>query len=274
MDFVTVSRELGSGGADIAKQLANKLGYNFVDTQAIDDMAREMGILESVEKADEKAPSFFQRVLSHKPSIRTDHLHSVIFDLAKRGDSVFLGRGAQILLKSFDCALHVRVVASRPTRIRNLVARGYSEEAAARAIEKSDDERAAFIKFAFGVNWGDPRLFDLVINTDKLSVNAAVETILTLARSGDIKACSINAMESLGTMALKDRAEAAIIEAGLSWGQTYSVTVSVPEPGKVRLTGRVEEEKAKSRAEGVVKGVKGVESIENEIRISKSDRHA
>ena len=273
MDFVTVSRELGTEGGEIAENVAKILGYRFVDTKAIEKAAAEMGFLESVAEVDEKAPSFFKRFLSHKPTVELDRLNSIIYELARKGNTVFLGRGGQILLNSFDCALHVRVIASRPKRIRNLMEKGYAKEAAAKAIEKSDHEKSSFIRFAFRREWDDPGLYDLVINMDKLSVNLAVESILAVARSDDIKACTADSLQAIGRMALADRVEAAIIEAGLSWGQTYSVSVSVPEPGKVLLTGLVEEEGAKKRAEGVVKLVKGVEAVDNRIRVTKTDRH-
>lgn len=274
MDFVTFSRQLGTGGTEIASRVAEKLGYRFIDTNAIDEAARDMGFPESVEEVNEKAPSFFRRFLSHKPSIEIDRLNSVIYELAKQGNAVFLGRGGQILLKSFDCAMHVRVIASRSKRIQNLVERGYAKEAAVRAIEKSDHERSSFIRFAFGRDWDDSTLYDLVLNMDKLTVNLAAEAILAMARTDEIKACTADALQSIGMMALADRVEAAITEAGLSWGQTYSVSVSVSEPGKVILTGRVEEEGARKRAEGVAVMVKGVDSVDNQLKVSKMDRHA
>jgi cytidylate kinase len=274
MDFVTFSRQLGTGCGEIARLVAEKLGSRLIDTEAINRAAKEMGLLESVEEADEKAPSLFKRFLSHKPGIELDRLNSVIYELAKEGNAVFLGRGGQILLNAFGCALHVRVIASKPKRIENLMKRGYAREAAVKAMEKSDHERSSFIRFAFKRDWEDPRLYDLMINMDKLSVPSAVEGILALSRSEEIKACSAHALESIGKMALEERVEAAITEAGLSWGQTYSVSASVPEPGKVLLTGLVEEEGGKRRAEGVVKEVKGVESVENRIRVGKTDRHA
>lgn len=274
MDFITFSRELGTGGGKVAEQVAKGLGYNFIDTKAIERAASQMGFLQSIEELDEKSPSFFWRFLSHKPSIELDRLNSIIYELARQGNAVFLGRGGQILLNSFDCALHVRIIASRPKRVQNLMERGYAKEAAVKAIEKSDHERSSFIRFAFRREWDDPGLYDLVLNTDKLTEKLAIEAILTVARSDEIKVCTADALQSIGMLALADRAEAAVIEAGLSWGQTYSVSVTVPEPGKVRLTGLVEEESAKKRAEGVVKLVKGVEAVDNQIRVTKADRHA
>ncbi len=160
MHFITFSRMLGSQGTVIAKRVADVMGYAFNDTEAIDRAAEVKGFSSSVEELDGKAPSFFQRYFSHAPEINLDRLNSVVLDMAKQGDAVFVGRGAQVLLKSFHCALHIRVIASMESRIRNLMARGYTEVAAQRAMNRSDHERSAFIRFAFGVKWDDPALYD------------------------------------------------------------------------------------------------------------------
>src|SRR4030043_41690 len=186
MYFITFSRKMGTNGSEIARQVANKLRYQFYDTEAIENAAREMGFLENVKKIDEKVPSLFQRLFSHKPAIELDRLNSVIYELAKKGNAVFLGRGSHILLKSFSCALHIRVTASLERRVQNLIERGFHREAALRAIERSDHERSTFTKFAFGVDWENPELYDLVLNMDKLSVILAVNTILDTAPSHDI----------------------------------------------------------------------------------------
>ena len=76
---------MGANGSEIARQVAEKLGYNFYDTEAIEKASREMGFLESVKEIDKKVPSMFQRIFSHRPSIDLDRLNSVIYELASRG---------------------------------------------------------------------------------------------------------------------------------------------------------------------------------------------
>jgi len=273
MHFITFSRKMGTNGTEIANQVAMNLGYKFYDTEAIDNAAREMGFLKSVKEINEKPPSLFQRLFSHRPTIDLDRLNSVIYELAKEGDAVFLGRGSHILLRAFNCALHVRVTASIEKRIQNLMERGFHREAALKAIGQTDHERSSFIKFAFGMDWENPGLYDVILNMDKLSVQLAVNTIIQMARSEDIKACSIDAMKSIEIMGLTHRAEAALIESGLTYGPTTSISISVSDPGKIRLSGLVESKASKTRAEEVLKTVKGVESIENQIRIAPADRH-
>ena len=267
MKWITVSRKVGTHGSDIAKRVANELGYHFYDTEAIHHMAQELGVLESVREVDEKAPSFFQRIFSQRPAVYLERLYSVIYELAKQGDAVFLGRGSHLLLRDFPCALHVRVTASPESRIRTLLDQGFTREAAARAIKRSDDERSAVLKFAFGVDWEDSARYDLVLNMDKVSVNLAVSTVLHMVRSSEISEASTDAIQTLGMLALASRAEAALSEATFGLEITPALSVSAVTPSKVRVSGRVETEGQKANAENVLRSVKGVEVVENMIEV-------
>jgi len=267
MKWITVSRKMGTHGSDIAKWVANDLVYRFYDTEAISQMAQELGVLESVREIDEKTPSLFHRIFSHRPIVYLERLYSVLYELAKQGDAVFLGRGSHLLLRDFPCALHVWVTASPETRIRTLLDQGWTREAAARAIKRSDDERSAVVKFAFGVDWEDPARYDVVLNMDKLSVPVAVSTVLHVVRSPAISDASAEALRTLGMLALARRAEAALLDATVGQGFSASLSVAVVEPGMVRVSGDVETPERRAQAENILRSVKGVENIENTIRV-------
>jgi cytidylate kinase len=264
MYFVTLTRKMGTNGSEIARRVANELQYSLYDTETIENAAREMGFLKDVQRVDEKVPSIFERLFSHRPEVYLDRLSSVIYELASRGNAVFLGRGSHILLRTFPCALHIRVTASPEKRIQNLAVRGYDKNAAIAAMHKSDHERGAFIKFAFGVDWDNSELYDVVFNMDNVTTELAADAVLHMARSEEIRARSTDAMKSLEMMALARRAEAALIEAGFS---PPTVSVSVLEPGKVQLTGLVGELRIVTQAEKALKGVKGIKSVDNQIRV-------
>lgn len=267
MKWITVSRKMGTHGSELAKRVASELGYRFYDTKAINHMAQELGFLGSVREIDEKVPSIFDRLFSHKPMVYLERLYSVIYEAAKQGDAVFLGRGSYILLRDFPCALHIRVTASREHCIRTLMDQGLNHESAARAIKRSDDERSGFVKFAFGVDWEDPGRYDLVLNMDKLSLNLAVSTVLHMVRSPEMSEASHEAIHSLETMGLASRAEAALVEATFGHGFAPSLSVAVVEPGKVRVSGNVDSATRKVEAEKILKAVKGVDAVENAIQV-------
>jgi cytidylate kinase len=267
MKWITVSRKMGTRGSEIARRVASELGYPLYDTKAINRMAQELGVLGSVRQVDEKTPPIFQRLFSQRPMVYLERLYSVIYELAKKGDAVFVGRGSQILLRDFPCVLRVRVTASHEKCVRTLMDQGLNREAAARAIKRSDDERSAFVKFAFGVDWEDPERYDLVLNMDKLSLNEAVSTVLHIVRSQDIAEASPEAVGALETMALASRAQAALVEASFGHGCAASLSVSVVAPGTVRVSGDVETRERKAEAESVLRAVKGVKSVENAIQV-------
>ena len=267
MHFITVSRKLGANGTEIARRVADRLGYTFLDTEAIESAAREMGFLGEVQDIDERPPSLFRRFFSTKPIAEVAQLTAVMYELAKRGDAVFVGRGSHILLSPFRCALNVRVTASRETRIRNLVSRGYHEDAAPSAVDKSDHERASFIRFAFGVDWDKAELYDIVLNTDSLGLPLAVDMVIAIARSEDIMARSLESLSAIERRVLASQVEAALIGAGLTVGTGFAVSASVVEADAVLLNGLVESPSSKSQAEEVAKAVKGVKFVNNQIRV-------
>jgi hypothetical protein len=141
--------------------------------------------------------------------------------------------------------------------------RNLFREMAIEAIHQSDHERGAFIKFAFKVDWDNPELYDLVLNMDNLTIDLAVDTVLRIANSEEIKACSVDAMKSLEMMGLVRRAVAALIEAGLKHGPS----VSVLEPGRIQLSGIVRGEMIKTKAEDTLRRVRGIHSIDNQIQV-------
>ena len=265
MYFITLSRKMGANGSELARRVAAELQYHLYDTEVIENTAREMGFLKDVQDIDKKVPSFFERFFSSRPQMHLDRLTAVIYELASRGNALFLGRGSHILLREFPCAMHVRVTASLEKRIQNLVERGFQREAAIRAIRRTDHERAAFIKFAFGVDWDNPELYDLVLNMDHLTVSLAADIVTHMATSEEVKARSMDAMQSLTMMALAMRAEAALIEKGFS--PPY-VSVCALEPCKLQLTGTVGVPWEKANIERIVKGVQGITSIDNQIQIA------
>jgi cytidylate kinase len=267
MKWITFSRKMGTNGSEVAKLVAKELEYRFYDTKAINHMAQALGFLESVRGADEKVPSIFQRIFSQKPTVYLERLYSVLYELAKQGNAVFLGRGSHVLFRGVEGALHVRVTASLERRIHTLMEQGLNRDAAARLIHRTDEERGAFVKYAFGVDWEEAERYDLVLNMDKLSVPLAVKTVVSIARSPELAEAPVEAIRSLEAMALASRADAALIEASSAYGVSTSLSVSVVGPGRLRLEGTVESEKRKAEAEAVLKSVQGVISVENAIQL-------
>ena len=107
----------------------------------------------------------------------------VVAGLAEEGDVVISGRGAQAILRNRRNALNVRVYASPETRIRNLVSRlSVSREEAEGQILRSDRERARYLQHYHGVDVDNPRLYDLMINSDGVPVSMGAQMVVAAAR--------------------------------------------------------------------------------------------
>ena len=134
---------------------------------------------------DEKAPGFLDRIFSRKPEIYLDCMEALVYEVAKKGEGIIIGHGSQMMLRDFECALHVHIYADEATRIRNLMnQRGMSEEAARKLIEKSDHEQEGFFRFAFHMDWTDPSLYDLVINTEQIGIDTAAKLLADMEAAG------------------------------------------------------------------------------------------
>ena len=267
MYFITVSEMMGTQGHKIAKKVAEGLGYTFYGEDELMKSAAERGFLDEFKKLDEKGPALFEKIFSERPKISLDRLQSVIFEVAKNGDAVFFGRGSQLLLRSFDCALHVLLTGSREKRIERVTdEKMVGKELAERIIERSDHDKKSFLRFAFDEDWLNPHLYDIVLNTDKLTLDSAVRVIVDASRSEGIRACGIDSVKLLAQLALQRKVESAFLETGVLNPHLF---FSVEDPETVKIYGFVNSPEEKEEIEKVVKGIKDVKSVKNELGVMR-----
>lgn len=268
MSLITITSGIGCEEMTIAQEVAHGLGVRLYDDQRLQEKAIEMGLsAEDLRGLNEKAPGLFNRLLRRKPEIYLNLLEALVYEVARQGEGIVFGHGAQLLLQDFGCALHVRIYASEPSRIKNLMDRqGMSQEGAKKIIQKSDNERKGFLQFAFQMDWDDPSLYDLIINRDKLDVNSAATLIMDVAKSEAIKACSIAALESMERMSLLKKVHAAILKNSIS---PLEFQIEIPENGVVQITGSLNPLESESNLLEVVKGVQGVKEVRSEIVVPR-----
>ncbi len=178
MAIVTISRQIGSGGDEIAARLANGLGFTLVDQGLLVRLMQEHGLSKAeFEELDEEREGRGGRD-REETQVHVDLLHTLIANLAAEKDLVVLGRGGQFIFRGFPGALHVRVAAGAQERVRRLVKeRGVEENFAVSLMQENDEARRAFIEYHYGEEWDSPAHYDLVLNTDRLSLEAATKVI-------------------------------------------------------------------------------------------------
>jgi cytidylate kinase len=194
---ITIEREYGCGGADIAKKVADRLGWKLWDHLLTDQIARLLDCdCRAVEEHEERKDPLYYRLFksfmrgSFEGTLNAHRLkmvdadcvsevaRRVVSDAAKEGRAVIVGRGSAYFLRDQPDTFHVFVYAPIDEKVRRLQESGKSEEEAIELVETVDRDRAAYIKQYFGVEWPARHLLDLMINT-RLGDEAVVETILT-----------------------------------------------------------------------------------------------
>jgi len=262
MYFITISEMIGTNGDKIASKVAGELKYIFFGEEELSEAASEMGFIADIKKLDEKAPPLLERVFSEKPKIYLDRLQSIIYEVAKKGNTIFFGRGGQFLLQSFDCAFHILVTGSMEKRIQRVMEeKQVGREVAEKIIHRSDHDKKTFIRFAYDEDWLNPRLYDLFLNTDKLSIDSAVKMIVDASKSDEIKSCGVDSIQLLGKLSLNRQVESALLEAGVMSSHIFTEE----GPDSVRLYGLVNSSEEKEEIENLVKKIKGVKNIKNEL---------
>lgn len=212
MAIVTVARECGSGGEDIAEAVAKKLNYDYVNKSTIYAEMEEHGKkwLKWGKELDEHAPSAWERFDQSYAGYQALVEHC-IYKAAMKDNVVILGRGGNFLLKDIPSALRIRISASVEDRAKTLAARFGVEEAAARKMLKySDHERATFIKRFYHKDWYEPDEYDLVLNSSHMSADEIVKLILDEIPARD-RAAKPEVRETLRRLELAARVKVAII---------------------------------------------------------------
>jgi cytidylate kinase len=199
--IITIEREYGSGGGEIAQLLAKQLGWKLWDQVLTEEIARRADCPKSVvEVREERTDPLYYRLFksflrgSYEGSLNAHKLklvdsecilkftELVVQEAAKSGNSVIVGRGSQQFLKSRQDTLRVFLYAPREDKVRRLLARGKTEKEAGQLVDTVDQDRAAFIQRYFHVEWPDRPIYQSMINT-AIGDAAVVHTILDLMKT-------------------------------------------------------------------------------------------
>jgi cytidylate kinase len=179
MAVITISREPGVGGEEIAARLAGKLGFLLVDKTHLSRLWREIDLDEAkLSSVDECIPSD-EPVLDGETEACTRLLPDLLAQLAEEHDLVIVGRGGQGLFRNRPGTLHVRIIGSRHFRVRQLQDKeGFSARKARRQIRELENQRSRYVRFLYHLNWADTTLYDLILRMDRLSIEQALNLIV------------------------------------------------------------------------------------------------
>jgi cytidylate kinase len=187
---ITISREPGSGGSEIARRIAKALDMDLIGAQIIQHVADSAKMSRRViESLDEKEVTFRDTLLSSLfgeyrpwPGEYLQHLTRVIGTIGVFGNVIIVGRGANHVLPQ-EKAFKVRIIAPLEFRIKYFMDdRGYTKAEAEQYVLKTENNRKAFVRKFFNADVADPKHYDIVINTGGMTLEGATESIITAFR--------------------------------------------------------------------------------------------
>jgi cytidylate kinase len=197
MRAVTISREYGSGGGEIAARLAERLGWQLIDHEVVQQIAQRLGVEEEDAAAhDEHAESWVMQFLTTMQGVGpmvalpsnlsfppteasyTRALRDVVHGAVLAGQTVIVGRGSQIILRERRDTLHVRIVAPLELRIAYVALReNLTRAAAQQRILQRDQERRRYLAATYRAVPDNAHLYDVTLNTSVLDFDGCVDLI-------------------------------------------------------------------------------------------------
>jgi cytidylate kinase len=217
MAILTISQEMGSGGAEIGMTVAARLGYTHVDNEELLGRAARYGLAEErLARLAEDRPTWIERFDAETRRCIMA-LQAVLYEFAQDDDVVLMGGGGQWLLRGVPHSLRTRIVAPFPERVTRLTAtlsaqgqERVTPKTVAQFIRRDDIQKSARMRYLFDVNLKEPGLYDVLINTSVLSRAAAVDLLADVARRGDFVTTDD------GRQLVADRALASQVEVALA----------------------------------------------------------
>jgi cytidylate kinase len=266
MAIITISRQLGSLGEEIARKVSESLHYRLLDKQALSAAMRRYGVAE-IEQYDEKQPGVYPTLLSHQN--RYIHfLQSSIFAFAQQGSCIILGRGGQLLLGALPGVLKVSIIASARQRIARIRKQcGGTGHGAEQTMLHADRERSGFYNYFFQADWKDPSLYDLTLNTDNIGIDRAAGIIIETLKPFDALNIQKKTASMLADCCLGQEVLTCIYKKKSSMAGNLRAMV---KHGVVTLEGGVASRGDVALCEHVAREVPGVHKVVNRVKFINS----
>jgi cytidylate kinase len=266
MSIVAISETVGSLGNEIGRRLAESLGWGFADREIMAKAAESFGAdLAEVRHSAEEKPSLWERFTDSHRRFKA-FVEASMLDLATNDNVVLAGLSSTLALRDVRHALRVRTNAPEPDRARRIEQQqGLTPEAALEVVRQTDRERAARVKFLYHVDVDDPLLYDLVLNTERMTADEGARHLREMLREERLQPTEVS-RTGLVDLNVVAQARARFMAHPTLSGQQLFVSSS---RGAVSLTGSVGMQEERLMAEGLVAGIAGVRTVLNEIIVAE-----
>jgi len=269
MPLIAMTREMGSLGKDVAAGIAMRTNRRVIYHEIIEPIANKMRLRKShVERFLDGKAGLWERLTTDKTSLSIFTADETFRFLRDGSTGVIRGWGAVHLLRDIPHVIRVRVCAPLKTRIARMMERLATDnrEAVENEIQMSEEAHTAITRRHFGVNWREPEHYDLVLSTERLSVDECVDEVESL----------------MGKERFQETAESrAMVEnLALEWGvraalrrdaRTAATSLMVECHGGIaKLLGAVDTDAESNAAAKIAAAVEGVREVDNRLRSAAS----
>ena len=265
MPVIAMTREMGSLGKDVATRIAERMGKRVIYHEIIDTLASKMRIRKShVERLLDGKAGIWERLTTDKTSLSIYTADETFRVLRGNGAAVIRGWGAAHLLRDVPHVIRVRICAPLEVRVQRMKERLKTDDGqlVKREIEASDEAHTAITKRHFGVNWRDPEHYDVVLSTERLSVDECVEELEWMMQRPRFHE-SASSIKVFNDLALQWHARAALRQDP----RTTNLNITVAADGDhVTLSGIVNSGAEAGAAAEVVKAIAGVSAVTNRLK--------
>jgi len=264
MAIITISRGSLSGGTRFARCLGERLGYRVISREElVAEAARLYGVDEELlQRGMARGPSLLERFRIDRV-IYLAVAKATLCRMVQDDDVVYHGHAGQLLLEGVGHVFRLRIIA--PMEIRIEAARrehGLDEEEAISFIEARDAERRSWTRFLYGIEWGDPSLYDLVVNLEKISLETACTMVEAAVAQGELVP-SAEDIRRLRDLFLQAHVSASLFLNPKIASAAADIQV-IASGGKVQLKGILPGERYVAEAVTTCEGLPEVESVDAE----------
>ena len=265
MPMIAMTREMGSLGKDVATGVAARTNRKVVYHEIIEPIANKMRLRKShVERFLEGRSGIWERLTTDRTSLSIFTADETFRFLRDGTTGVIRGWGAAHLLKNIPHVIRIRVCAPLETRIQRMMERLGTDnrETVENEIQLSEEAHTAITRRHFGVNWRDPENYDLVLCTERLSVDECVEEVECMLRKKSFQETP-ESLRMVENLAVEWSVRAALRRNTRTAGTSISVQC---EDGRVKLLGVVDSQEEADAAGEIAATGEGVHAVDNQLR--------
>jgi cytidylate kinase len=271
MPLIAMTREMGSLGKDVAAAVSARLGKPVVHHEMIDQLANKMRLRKShVIRFLEGKANIWERLTTDKTSLSIYTADETLALAESNNVAVIRGWGSAHLLRPIQHVICMRVCAPMKVRVQRMMERLNTDDVdfVTNEIKLSEEAHGAITRRHFGINWQDPEQYDLVLNTERVSIEECADEVMALVKNEQFQDTA-QSRQMLANLALETHVRAAL----RADPRTSKMLIAIAaDKGSITLSGIIDRDHEPVHASEVAAAVAGVKDVKNQLKVAMMSR--